>query len=620
VPRHERIKPLPDSVTSIPINVRCPISFEVLQDPVIAADGHTYSLQAITKWFQVRKSSPLTGLALPNTEVTPDHNRADQASGWVRGDDLLRTDYSLTGHTPKRQRTSDAVLISVTLSSNVDSFTRMAPTSLSIQGLYELALRGMRARHSLFELKHGDTVLKASPETIGSCGLNEDTTIMMRIQDVGNQQTLMLSGPQNGRLPADQPCLIKIYGTSYDKMDMAYWTSKDTSCTLATVIVKYWRKMLSQDPYLEIEDMCVWTGIKQAGDSQVTGNLSQSETHLADLLTSQHARGVLRSESVYGVESQDRGDALEDEYAGTRPLVLKVWMQSHHTIRKTAWSLSRLQVLKQMFEALITRVLAYSFSTHVGLTTFNTEAKTTQSLTHVIENFRRSVEGMHATGDTVLWDALSLANQQISQDALKFRDAKRRIICLSDGQDTGSTSTARDVYWQLRLNNVVVDSVLLGNEENQDLKTMSHFLGSYCFRPQDMTSALAICELEPMLSQTERPTIVQAVYNPRYTLWDHFESGRRQARITTVTRDVYPKRKPHPRLADSFVRLVDTVHAGRSTSVTRSNVRSSRLLSEMRNVAGKSHPMYDAYVSEADMSFWKVIMEGVSTMKKIRAI
>ena len=43
----------------------CPITGEVLLDPVLAADGHTYSRAAIAKWFERRQTSPLTGAQLP---------------------------------------------------------------------------------------------------------------------------------------------------------------------------------------------------------------------------------------------------------------------------------------------------------------------------------------------------------------------------------------------------------------------------------------------------------------------------------------------------------------------------------------------------------------------------
>jgi hypothetical protein len=44
----------------------CPITGEILLDPVITSDGHTYSRAAIVKWFEQNRTSPLTGARLPN--------------------------------------------------------------------------------------------------------------------------------------------------------------------------------------------------------------------------------------------------------------------------------------------------------------------------------------------------------------------------------------------------------------------------------------------------------------------------------------------------------------------------------------------------------------------------
>jgi hypothetical protein len=53
----------------------CPIGMEIMKDPVTAADGHTYERAAIQAWFdQGKHGSPKTGLPLPNTDLTPNHN------------------------------------------------------------------------------------------------------------------------------------------------------------------------------------------------------------------------------------------------------------------------------------------------------------------------------------------------------------------------------------------------------------------------------------------------------------------------------------------------------------------------------------------------------------------
>ncbi|KAK3064796.1 hypothetical protein LTS18_003846 [Coniosporium uncinatum] len=57
---------------SVPNEYVCPISQELLEDPVTAADGMTYERSAIERWPQIRKTSPMTGLAL--TDIDLRHN------------------------------------------------------------------------------------------------------------------------------------------------------------------------------------------------------------------------------------------------------------------------------------------------------------------------------------------------------------------------------------------------------------------------------------------------------------------------------------------------------------------------------------------------------------------
>jgi Mg-chelatase subunit ChlD len=83
------------------------------------------------------------------------------------------------------------------------------------------------------------------------------------------------------------------------------------------------------------------------------------------------------------------------------------------------------------------------------LITFQSSATVSQNITHAIENFRHKVNGMNARGDTALWDALALANDQLSEYAKKFPNAKKRIICISDGDDTKSKQRSSDVSWSL---------------------------------------------------------------------------------------------------------------------------------------------------------------------------
>ena len=48
---------MPEATTA-PDALCCPISMEIMRDPVIAADGHTYERVEIESWFANNRTSP----------------------------------------------------------------------------------------------------------------------------------------------------------------------------------------------------------------------------------------------------------------------------------------------------------------------------------------------------------------------------------------------------------------------------------------------------------------------------------------------------------------------------------------------------------------------------------
>lgn len=128
---------------------------------------------------------------------------------------------------------------------------------------------------------------------------------------------------------------------------------------------------------------------------------------------------------------------------------------------------------------------------------------------------------------------------------------------------------------------------------------------------------MMICELEPVLSQLERDTA--AIVRKRTacrlsassSAVSRFRSAAAYAEAEPLSKDLFPKRKEHPRLEDSFVELVPGSRRGFDpANRVGSNLRSSRLLGEIQSIAANPHPHMDVYVSEQDMSFWKIVMQG----------
>mmetsp|Transcript_35696 Transcript_35696/g.83960 ORF Transcript_35696/g.83960 Transcript_35696/m.83960 type:complete len:364 (-) Transcript_35696:156-1247(-) len=80
-PRHD---PLFRSNDETPSSFVCPISLEVMTDPVTAADGHTYEREEVEDWFRKHSTSPLTNMELPHKRLVPNTELQQQIHTYFR--------------------------------------------------------------------------------------------------------------------------------------------------------------------------------------------------------------------------------------------------------------------------------------------------------------------------------------------------------------------------------------------------------------------------------------------------------------------------------------------------------------------------------------------------------
>ena len=72
-------------VASLPPQFLCPITNELMRDPVTTADGHTFERTAILKWLESHSTSPLTGLRLEHKNLAPNHALRALIKEWQEG-------------------------------------------------------------------------------------------------------------------------------------------------------------------------------------------------------------------------------------------------------------------------------------------------------------------------------------------------------------------------------------------------------------------------------------------------------------------------------------------------------------------------------------------------------
>ena len=72
-----------DEEDGVPAAFRCPITTELMRNPVVASDGQTYERSAIEEWFGSHRTSPMTGARLTNLSLTENHLVRSQIAAFL---------------------------------------------------------------------------------------------------------------------------------------------------------------------------------------------------------------------------------------------------------------------------------------------------------------------------------------------------------------------------------------------------------------------------------------------------------------------------------------------------------------------------------------------------------
>jgi hypothetical protein len=130
-------------------------------------------------------------------------------------------------------------------------------------------------------------------------------------------------------------------------MMFSFWTPMNSTATLATVLFRYWRYLLKEDRSSWVHAKTVWTGLKDAGDSNYRGSPHNHWETLSHFMNHFYADGTLANEDIFGNrdESSDSDDDVEMSNASMQnSLVLKLLVSSQAQAakdKKSSKTLSR---------------------------------------------------------------------------------------------------------------------------------------------------------------------------------------------------------------------------------------------------------------------------------------
>jgi uncharacterized protein YegL len=292
--------------------------------------------------------------------------------------------------------------------------------------------------------------------------------------------------------------------------------------------------------------------------------------------------------------------------------------------------LSRLTEVKDVFRNLVSRISAYNLPVHLGLVTFSTQSSVKQSLTPVVLNFQYRLDYVYATGSTAIWDAIVMAMQMLISLKANYPGAKCRIILLTDGEDNVSTYTPFEVCSKLYTNDIVLDAIVIGTDSTKDLFKVAKHTGGYAFNPKTRSAMFQIPLLETVIDIKTRPDIVKVPIT-------NFRNSKPKPADMPNSFD-FPQCRPHINQDDYFIALRDahrfltslskqtsqatsaaSTSSGLSTTSGKTTMSGTTLgipglgrhvLNEIRAMIDNQHEYMDVYVSESNMGFWKVVMQG----------
>ncbi|KAK6523109.1 hypothetical protein TWF694_006007 [Orbilia ellipsospora] len=599
------------SYSPIPHDCICPINHSIFEDPVSPSDGFVYERSAIRSWletFEKKPTSPMTGVNLENiaNNLRSHLPTKQKVLAWIRADDIIKPygdiDVSSTIEVTFRTQLGLQGMFNPNL-----QFKRHVPMTLSTENLYRIAYRGLKGEDKEFglacDIKH--LARPREDTTKKSICLIPDGT---ELKDIGIGHLCIIDVVDRleyYRLASESnQTLVKLYNKQ-ENFVFSFWHSMSQTLRMSEILMKIWRHRAEKYRFAssllkdqKIKDrkpnFTIWYAMRRDDDGILSGNKTKS-WHNVEEMAGLESTGCLEEEDLVS----------KHPYRGGQK-VFKLFYSRYESN-----TLTRLDVSKEIFSNFINRTIAYNYATHCGLLPFNSTIKIaiSQSITFDLEAFRGTVMNMSTGGNTPLWDALVIAIDELNKVGANLPNAKKRIICLSDGADTSSSFNSCVVLERARESEVVIDCFCIGSAPI-DLVWVCHNTGGYKFNPKNMEESMGVVELEPVLSVLERPNLCP------------FEIQDSQlAIVTSCSRDSYPQRKKHANMHDIFTKIEYLDETGRPKNASRpagnfpmllGNTRVNRILSEIRRIASNPHPYYDVYVSDENIGFWKIIMQGPS--------
>ncbi|XP_041849079.1 uncharacterized protein LOC121644894 [Melanotaenia boesemani] len=266
--------------------------------------------------------------------------------------------------------------------------------------------------------------------------------------------------------------------------------------------------------------------------------------------------------------------------------------------------IKKINVVKELFDNFATRSMAYDFHHVIGLVKFDSMVTLLHTFTENLEKFKVHMRNIEASGCTLLYDALRRGARELEKVKTRFPECRLRIMCLTDGEDSGSSIEPVAVTAKLLKSNIIVDSILLGNVDNNMLHGISNATGGCCFKPQTAKEGLKLFEIETVLSLEQRK--FKEKLDP-----SSISECTLTGTFATHGYDEYPETSL-PSQINSRVTMTECALKKKilESKDGRFMEKDKRILEELKSLHCDPHPFIRVFPSESDFSFWRILMQG----------
>ncbi|XP_040000548.1 uncharacterized protein LOC120799424 [Xiphias gladius] len=266
--------------------------------------------------------------------------------------------------------------------------------------------------------------------------------------------------------------------------------------------------------------------------------------------------------------------------------------------------IKKINAVKELFDNFASRSMAYDFHHVIGLVKFDSMVKTLHTFTENLEKFKEHIRNLEPNGCTLLYDALRRGVSELEKVKTTFPDCRLRIMCLTDGNDSGSSIEPVAVTAKLLKSNIIVDSILLGNVENNMLHGISNATGGCCFKPQTTKEGLKLFEIETVLSLEQRKP--KKIFDPS-SISERTLTGI----FATHGYDEYPETsfptQMNNKVTETESALKKRLRESKDGCLME---KDKRILEELKSLHCDPHPFFKVFPSESDFTFWRILMQG----------